>query len=50
MKINIKKGFAAERKAAYPSIEEQLDLLFHEGIDKWREVIQAVKDSIPKPD
>lgn len=48
MKVNIRKGYASARKAAYPSIEEQLDMLYHEGFDKWREVIQSVKDRIPK--
>jgi len=36
------------RKAAYPSIEDQLDLIFHGGLDAWREVIQDVKNRYPK--
>lgn len=38
-----------ERKAAYPSIEDQLDKIFHEGIDAWKADIQAIKDRYPKP-
>ena len=32
------------RKLEYPKIEDQLDLLFHKGIDGWK-----VKDKYPKP-
>lgn len=38
-----------ERRAAYPSIDEQLDILFHNGYEGWKELIQAVKDQFPKP-
>jgi len=38
-----------ERKAAYPSIEDQLDKIFHEGIDAWKADIQAIKNQYPKP-
>lgn len=38
-----------ERKAAYPSIEHQLDKIFHEGIDAWKAEIQAIKNAHPKP-
>ncbi len=37
------------RKEAYPSVEEQLDYIFHNGIEAWKEKIQAVKDEFPKP-
>jgi hypothetical protein len=37
------------RKQAYPSIEDQLDDIFHNGIDGWKATIQAVKDANPKP-
>lgn len=36
------------RASEYPSIVDQLDLLFHGGIDGWKTVIQAVKDKYPK--
>lgn len=40
--------YQRQRAAEYPSIEKQLDTLFHEGIDGWKETIQAVKDKYPK--
>jgi hypothetical protein len=41
--------YQTDRRNAYPSIAEQLDLLFHGGLEAWREQIQAVKDEYPKP-
>ena len=38
-----------ELATAYPSIVDQLDVLYHGGYDAWREQIQAVKDQFPKP-
>lgn len=32
----------------YPSIEEQLDMIFHGGIDQWKATIQEIKDKYPK--
>ena len=36
------------REMSYPSFADQFDQIFHEGIDKWKETIQAVKDAHPK--
>jgi hypothetical protein len=36
------------RAIEYPSIPDQLDLLFHGGMDAWKTAIQAVKDKYPK--
>ena len=41
--------FQRLRKLEYPKIEDQLDLLYHKGIDGWKEEIQKVKDKYPKP-
>lgn len=38
------------RKFNYPSIQEQLDILFHQGFDGWKAAIQAVKEQFPKPE
>ena len=38
-----------KRAAEYPSIVDQLDKIFHDGIDEWKETIQAVKTKYPKP-
>ena len=38
------------RKAEYPSLEDQLDHIYHNGIDSWKtNVVQPVKDKYPKP-
>ena len=42
--------FQRLRKPEYPKIEDQLDLLYHKGIDGWKEEIQKVKDKYPKPE
>jgi hypothetical protein len=34
---------------AYPSITDQLDTIYHEGIDAWKVTIAAVKQEYPKP-
>ena len=39
-----------DRQMAYPSWQDQLDQIYHEGIDAWKETIQAVKDAHPKPE
>ena len=36
------------RAAAYPSIPDQLDTIFHGGTEGWMAEIQAVKDAYPK--
>lgn len=38
------------RQEAYPAIEDQLDDIFHNGIEGWKTTIQAVKDKYPKPE
>lgn len=43
-----RKSYQRQRVDAYPSIEEQLDLMFHGGYDAWKTAIQAVKDQYPK--
>jgi len=40
--------YADRRRAAYPPAADQLDTIFHDGIDAWRAQIQAVKDAHPK--
>ena len=40
--------YQRDRKKEYPSIEDQLDDLYHNGIDGWKTTIKAVKDKYPK--
>jgi len=42
------KEYQRQRAAEYPSIVDQLDLLYHGGMDAWKSAIQAVKDKYPK--
>ena len=43
------KQYQRDRAAAYPSWQDQLDNIFHNGIDAWKADIQAIKDQFPKP-
>ena len=36
------------RAAEYPSIEDQLDDIYHNGIDGWKTTIKSIKDKYPK--
>ena len=40
--------YQRKRASAYPSIADQLDQIYHEGIDAWKETISAVKAKYPK--
>ena len=40
--------YQRDRAAEYPSIKDQLDKIYHEGIDEWKKVIKATKDKYPK--
>lgn len=40
--------YAAKRSMSYPPLTDQLDKIFHEGLDAWKADIQAVKDKYPK--
>ena len=41
-------AYKEQRASAYPSIADQLDQIFHEGLDAWKATIQSVKDTYPK--
>lgn len=42
-------AYKEQRASAYPSITDQLDTIYHEGIDAWKAQIAAVKQEYPKP-
>jgi hypothetical protein len=42
------KQYQRDRANEYPSIKDQLDDLYHNGIDGWKTTIKAVKDKYPK--
>ena len=37
-----------DREKEYPSIVDQLDDIYHNGIDSWKVTIKATKDKYPK--
>tara|TARA_R100000773_G_C4131324_1_gene62076 strand:+ start:111 stop:413 length:303 start_codon:yes stop_codon:yes gene_type:complete len=46
----VANAYQEERKRAYPSIREQLDYIYHNGIDKWKtDIVDPVKSKYPKP-
>lgn len=42
------RTYAEKRQAEYPSIGDQLDDIYHNGIDGWKSTIKAIKDKYPK--
>jgi len=40
--------YKEKRQAEYPSIVDQLDDIYHNGVDGWKTTIKAVKDKYPK--
>ena len=41
--------YQRDRAEAYPSWQDQLDKIYHSGIDAWKADIKAIKDKYPKP-
>jgi hypothetical protein len=46
----VSKQYQRDRAAEYPAIADQLDLLYHGGMDAWKTAILAVKNKYPKPE
>ena len=42
-------SYKSQRKSEYPSVVDQLDLIYHSGIDAWKAKIKETKDKYPKP-
>ena len=44
-------GYIQARQEKYPSYGEQMDYIYHNGLDAWKEdMIQPIKDEFPKPE
>ena len=44
------KEYQRDRAEAYPSWQDQLDKIYHDGVTKWKsEMIDPIKDAHPKP-
>ena len=41
--------YQRDRASTYPSIQDQLDTLYHQGYDGWKAMIDEVKNKYPKP-
>ena len=42
------KQYQRDRAAEYPSMADQLDDIYHNGIDAWKATIKTTKDKYPK--
>ena len=42
------QAYARSRASEYPSIADQLDDIYHNGIDAWKATIKVTKDKYPK--
>jgi len=43
-------AYKYKRAAEYPALSEQLDYIYHNGVEAWKtNMIQPVKDKYPKP-
>ena len=40
--------YQRSRAEAYPSMADQLDDIYHNGVDAWKATIKTVKDKYPK--
>lgn len=41
--------YSMQRYAEYPSWEDQLDMIYHHGLDAWKGCINEIKSKYPKP-
>ena len=42
-------SYKSKRRAEYPAVIDQLDKIYHLGIDAWKADIKTIKDKYPKP-
>ena len=42
-------NYQRQRSAEYPSVVDQLDDIYHNGIDAWKATIKTTKSKYPKP-
>ena len=43
------KQYQRDRKKEYPTWQDQLDDIYHNGVDGWKATIKVTKDKYPKP-
>ena len=47
--IKAKLTYVEKRSSEYPSVIDQLDSIYHNGVEGWKAEIQKIKDKYPKP-
>lgn len=47
--LYIHNEYQRQRARAYPTWEDQMDILYHQGYSGWHAAIQQVKNQYPKP-
>ena len=44
-------SYRLQRRVEFPSVEDQLDYIYHNGIDKWKtDMVDPIKNKYPKPE
>ena len=46
--VGVTTAYDIARKAEYPRIEDQLDKIYHSGVNAWKADIKVIKDKYPK--
>jgi len=41
--------YSRNREKEYPTWQDQLDYIYHNGVDGWKATIKVTKDKYPKP-
>ena len=48
-RVELNNDYRPKRAAEYPSVVDQLDLIYHSGVNAWKAKIKETKDKYPKP-
>ena len=46
--VGVTTEYKEARAAEYPPLEDQLDKIYHSGVDAWKDDIKVIKDKYPK--
>ena len=46
--VGVTTDYKISRREEYPPLEEQLDKIYHSGVNAWKADIKAIKDKYPK--
>tara|TARA_B100000927_G_scaffold182875_1_gene147247 strand:- start:79 stop:420 length:342 start_codon:yes stop_codon:yes gene_type:complete len=46
--VETQSSYVDARREEYPPLEEQLDKIYHNGVDAWKADIKAIKNKYPK--